>query len=391
MLKPLRLHIDRMSDLYAVLGVSRTADASEIKKAYMGLAKTHHPDKGGDTEKFQQIQNAYDVLSDSDKRSMYDVTGNANPGSAGPPQGQPFPGFNFGGMQFGGMPGMPRGFGGMPVDIGSMFGGMFGGGQRNGQKQQKRPKGANKTHDITLTLHDFYYGKKLRIDLERQVFCEECEGQGCLSWKTCSECKGSCVKEVLMQIAPGMMAVNRSPCSACNAEGRTKGATCNTCSGKCVVNKPKVLESFIKPGANPGDVLTFEGMCSDHPDFEKPGDVLIRLGSADETLDVVREGSALRHECIIGLSESLLGCVKEIKSHPAHLAEPLSYTIPPGTQSGEVISIAGKGMPSVAGSPNATQFGDLYVTVRVRKVTEDERKILENNKAILQNMFVGLD
>ena len=94
--KPLHINIDRMSDLYTVLGVSRSADASEIKKAYMGLAKTHHPDKGGDTEKFQQIQNAYDVLSDSDKRSMYDVTGNANPGSAGPPQQSPFQGFNFG-------------------------------------------------------------------------------------------------------------------------------------------------------------------------------------------------------------------------------------------------------------------------------------------------------
>jgi DnaJ-class molecular chaperone len=173
------------------------------------------------------------------------------------------------------------------------------------------------------------------------------------------------------------------------------------------VTKPKVLASFIKPGANPGDVMTFEGMCSDHPDFEKPGDVLIRLGSADETLDLVREGTALRHECVIGLGESLLGCVKVIKSHPAHMAEPLSYTIPPGTQSGEVIVVAGKGMPSSVGAPSAapsvapsaapsatgsSQFGDLYVTVRVRKVNDEERKILENNKGILQHLFaLGLN
>ena len=178
-----------------------------------------------------------------------------------------------------------------------------------------------------------------------------------------------------MQIGPGMMAVNRGPCGSCKGEGRSRGSACDGCAGKGLVSRPKVLETEIKPGAGPGDVLTFADMCSDHPEFEKPGDVLIRLVAADEELDVKRDRQHLRVSCTISLTESLIGCKRKVGSHPAW-PEGLEIEIPCGSQNQEEVCVKGKGMPG----------GDLFVAVRVACSVE-ERKILEDNKAILQSLF----
>jgi DnaJ-class molecular chaperone len=314
---------------------------------------------------------------------VYDMTGNTQENAAPDPMGG-FP-FGMGGMPMGGMGGMPMGgmggMPGMPFNINEMFGGMFGGQRNNGPTQkQVKPKGSNKHHEISLSMYDFYYGKKMRMDLERDIFCDDCSGKGYLNFKTCGDCKGSGIKESMVQIAPGMMAVNRGACGACSGQGRRNGNACGKCKTKGLINRPKTIEVVIEPGSNVGDTLLFAEACSDHPDYEKPGDLIVRLMAADSNLTVFRDGIHIRHECAIGLEESLTGCVKKVMGHPA-FATGLEYTIPPGTQMTEEVRVKGRGMPDKKGG-----FGDLLVRVTVT-VSQNERQALEKNKMLLQSIF----
>ena len=184
-----------------------------------------------------------------------------------------------------------------------------------------------------------------------------------------------------IQIAPGMIAINRTQCGACRGEGRTRGPTCTICEARGLVPQTKTLEVKIRPGAAVGETLVFEEVCSDHGDYDKPGDVHIRLMPFEEEIDVVRDGKALRHSTVVGLTESLVGCKRKVRSHPAHL-EGLEVDIPAGTQNGEVLCVKGLGMPGAG----ANDFGDLFVKVEVR-VSEAERKTLETHKVLLQSMF----
>ncbi len=365
-------------DLYKILGVDRKADVKEIRSAYKELSKIHHPDKGGDEEMFKKIGKAHEILSDPERRQMYDITGSDQPGGgpSGPPGGFPF--------------GFPFGFGGggfhMNVDMNDLFGNMFGNHQQTGRRHVRKAKGANKVHEVPLSLHDFFFGKRFTIDLQREVFCDTCHGEGCSAWKTCEGCRGAGVKEVVVNIGPGMMAVNRGPCGDCRGEGRLRGVNCRDCEGKGVVPSPKAITVDIQPGSLPGDILEFPGMCSDHPDFEKAGDVHIRLVEAAEELDIEREGIMLFGSFTISLAESLLGTTRVIRSHPAFAGpDGLPIEIPPGTQSSEVLRIKGKGMPSKEGKGPS---GDLLIKITV-DVAPSEKEVLTSHKAILQSIFVG--
>lgn len=364
-------------DLYSILGVSRTADTKEIRQAYKELSKQHHPDKGGDEELFKKISHAHEVLSDENKRQMYDITGSEQEG--GGPGG--FHGFPFG---FGG-PGMPGGVFHMNVDINDLFGNMFGSSSRDGKgplREIRKPKGPNKVHEIPLSLEDFYKGKNLHMDLDRKVFCDICHGDGCSNWKTCEHCKGTGSKETMMQLGPGFMSIQRGPCVSCEGEGRHRGKECAVCDGKGLIKQPKGIDVKVLPGSLPGDILIFEGLCSDQVGFEKPGDIILRLVSADEELDIEREGEHLKSSFTICLMESLLGCKRKIEDHPG-FEDGLEVTIPAGVQHGETICVKEKGMPCKV----LSGFGDLFVTIRV-VIKEEEKKALETHKAVLQSIFL---
>lgn len=357
--------------LYERLGVERGADAQEIRRAYLKLSKTEHPDKGGSEERFKEIQQAYEVLSDDQQRAFYDQTGQLpgeGGGGGGPPGGMPF-GFGGGGMPF-------------HFDIGSMFGGMFGGGGPGGGQMHRRPrapKAPPKSHEINLTLHDFFYGKTIKLKFDRQKFCETCKGEGAESFETCNNCGGTGMRQSVMMIGPGMQAVSRSPCGPCGGEGKQIRSACKTCNGLKFQSQEKVLTCKIEPGAKPGDVITFPNECSDQHEFMEPGDVNIILKEADESSNFTRVGDDLTIVVQVTLTEALLGTKKVLRGHPAHPAG-LEITIPAGVMRGDHVNIRGEGFPR---GPSGGARGNLQITMAV-DVTPAEKELLVVRRAALE-------
>lgn len=354
------------NDLYARLGVPRDADEKEIKKAYLKLAKSHHPDKGGSDEEFKKINEAYEVLTDNERRRMYDMTGSINPEEER---------------------GMPGG-GGFPFDMGDlfgMFGGMGGGpfGMGGGPRQRvKRPKGPTKVHEVPLTIHDFYHGKKLEVKFDRQKFCDQCKGEGSTQTTICSDCQGRGMVSKVGMMGPGMMVQMNGPCETCRGEGKKAIGTCSKCSGKKFQTQEKVLHVNIEKGMKPGDILNFPNECSDQHDFETPGDVNFIFQEADEEIAWKRVGNDLKATISMGLKDSLLGTSQKLSDHPGFPAG-FEFTTHAGVQNQEVLRISGKGMP-IRGKVD--EFGDVLITVNVQPSTR-EKEILEKNKIMVQSMF----
>lgn len=365
-----------MPSLYETLGIQRSADANEIKKAYRKLAMEHHPDKGGDTEKFKEIQKANEILSDERRRSIYDQTGQETNEAAM----QDFSD----GIPFGG--GMPFNMGGgIPFDIGNLFGMFGGGGPRGGPKQPPAPKGPPKVHEIPLSLADFFHGKDLHIKFERQKFCEGCKGSGAERYESCGGCNGSGVKTQMMMMGPGMMAQMQRPCEECSGGGKRVATACGSCGGKKFKAQEKSLTAKITPGMRPGEILIFSKECSDQAEYVEPGDVHINLQEADEEIRFRRVPGTddLQATIQISLKGSLLGCTELLLTHPAHPSG-LLVTIPAGTQNGEVLHIVKEGMPQKSGGRGA-----LHVTVMVT-VTAAERALLKEKSGVLEGVFNGV-
>lgn len=337
-----------MSDLYARLGVSRDASLEDIRKAYKDAARVKHPDRGGDPEEFKKVQEAHEVLSDEERRRMYDMTGSTAEDHHGPPMG------GAGGMPFG----FPFAMGGMPFNMGDIFGQMFGGG---GRPRRPGGRGPNKHHDISLRLSEFYKGHEIKLKFNQARKCKACSGSGAETTEPCGPCRGTGVRVNRHQIGPGMFAENRSPCADCNGEGTRIMRTCRECHGKRFIEKEKQLDIRITPGMREGEQLVFAGECSDTLDHDAPGDVVLSLRRADSPVGDLDEYEWKEDDLWIRrritYAESVLGFKLAFDTHPSGTKPSIVWRGGPLLH-GAVLQMPGMGMRKKNG-----EKGNMFVQI----------------------------
>lgn len=318
--------------LYELLGVSPTAGDGEIKKAYYKLAKEYHPDKNPENgEKFKEISFAYEVLSNPDKRELYDRRGVEGLKEAG--------GSDMGGGAeelFSHIFGGRSPFGGMGG--GGLFGGMFGGG---GGRRRGPRRGQDTLHPLKVSLEDLYKGKVSKLSLSKQVLCGDCKGLGGKEGSSvqCGDCRGRGIKVTMRQIGPGMVQQVQSVCRECAGEGTSiaEKDKCKACSGKKTVAEKKILEVQVQRGMRHGTKIKFHGEGDQEPGAT-PGDVIIVIQQLEHP-DFEREGDDLVVKRKINLTEALCGFSillrhldgreLRIRSAPGDVIDPVSLRVVP--------------------------------------------------------------
>ena len=359
-------------DYYEVLGVDKNASADDIKKAYRKLAIKYHPDKNpGDKaaeERFKEAAEAYSVLSDADKKARYDQFGHAGVEGAGPDFSGGFGNLNdilndlFGGA-FGG------GFGGF-----SGFGGGFGGG-RGGQRQQRVYRGRDIRVRVKLTLEEIARGVEKDITIEKSVPCTECGGKGAKNSsdiKTCPACNGTGQVQRVVNSFLGQT-VTYSTCQQCGGEGKIITNPCRSCGGTGLVRKRETIKVKIPAGVEAGMQLTIQGEGHAAKNNGINGDLLVVI-EEQEHPNLKREGNNLYYTKIISLPDAILGAEVEVPS----LDGPYKIKVDAGTQSGTVIRLRNKGLPTVNGYGGT---GDMYVKIAVwipKKLEKDEKALVES-------------
>ena len=335
-----------MSDLYGLLGLPRNASADDVKKAYRKEALVKHPDRGGNKEEFQKMQAAYEVLSDPDKRAHYDATGQmpqeGGSGSSGFPGGMPDLAAMFGGMFSGGGPGSHGFPGGIPFPF---FGG-GGPGFPGGPGPLKAARGPNKVHEIGLTLSDMYHGKTFKLNMKRETLCVRCSGRGGTRLENCGACGGRGFRMRGIQMGP-IMTMSQEPCGSCGQSGQKVLDECGECRGRKTVERESVLDVVVEPGMQDGDRITFEGQCSESPQHERPGDVILVVRVADHD-EWIRRESDLLYTFELSLAEMLLGWRRSVTGHPSGRPLDVAWNSGP-LREGEVLILEGLGMPKRGG------------------------------------------
>ncbi|CAN6848964.1 unnamed protein product [Brassica oleracea var. botrytis] len=302
---------------YEILGVPKTASPEDLKKAYKKAAIKNHPDKGGDPEKFKELAQAYEVLSDPEKREIYDQYGEDALKE-----------------------GMGGGGGGHdPFDIfSSFFGGggghPFGGGSSRGRRQRR---GEDVVHPLKVSLEDLYLGTTKKLSLSRKALCSKCNGKGSKSGAsmTCGGCQGSGMKVSIRQIGPGMIQQMQHPCHDCKGTGETINDRdrCPQCKGEKVVSEKKVLEVAVEKGMQHSQKITFRGQADEAPDTVT-GDIVFVIQQKEHST-FKRKGDDLFVEHTLSLTEALCGFqfvlthldTRQllIKSNPGEVVKPDSY------------------------------------------------------------------
>ncbi len=355
-------------DYYEVLGLQKGASEDEIKKAYRRLAKANHPDLNpGDKEaeaRFKEIGEAYEVLSDAEKRGRYDQFGFAGV--------DPSYGAGAGGAGFGGFGG---GFGGFDdIDLGDLFGSIFGGaGGRSTSRSASGPRrGENIRTAVELTFEEAAFGCTKEIPISRIENCPECGGNGCEKGTTpevCSRCGGSGSVRTQARTAFGVMSTT-SPCPECSGTGRIIHSPCPKCRGKGAVRKNTNTKVDIPAGIGHGQTLSVHGAGHRGVNGGPAGDLLVTVEVLEHS-QFERDGFDVYYEMPISFTQAALGDSVEVPT----LDGKVKYTIPEGTQTGTVFRLRGKGIPRL----NSSGRGDQFVTVRVstpQSLTAEQKELL---------------
>ncbi|MGI5934199.1 MAG: molecular chaperone DnaJ [Lawsonibacter sp.] len=343
---------EQKRDYYEVLGVSKGASDDEIKKAYRKLAKKYHPDVNpGDQAaeaKFKEVNEAYSILSDKEKRARYDQFGHAgvdpNYGAGGPGGGF---GFDMGDIDLGDI-------------FGSFFGGGFGGfGGSSSARRNGPQKGESLRANLTITFEEAAFGCEKELNLNRSEECEACHGSGCepgTTAETCPDCRGTGVVRV-QQRTGGFAFSSTAACTRCRGTGKIIHSPCKACGGSGSVKKSKRVTVSIPAGIDDGQAVSLRGQGNAGKNGGPAGDLIVGV-RVKPSSQFRRDGTTVLYEQPVTFYQAVMGAELEIPT----IDGKVKYNLPAGTQPGTTFRLRGKGIPELRGRGR----GDQYVTVRVQ-------------------------
>lgn len=349
-------------DYYEVLGLQKGADEASIKKAYRSLAKKYHPDMNpGDAEaevKFKEVNEAYEVLSNPEKKAQYDQFGHAAFDQTS------------GGAGYGGFGGFSD-FG----DLGDLFGSFFGGGFGGGSSQRRNGpmRGEDVSARVVVEFEEAVFGVKKDVSFNRIQKCSDCDGSGAqkgTTAETCTACGGSGQRRVTQRIG-GMTFQNTTTCDACRGKGKIIKSPCSNCRGTGYVKVTKKLSVNIPAGIDDGERIVLRGQGCDGRNGGPAGDLIITVSVRRHSI-FERDGYNIFCEVPITVSEAVLGAEIDVPTLDGEKS--VKYTIPEGTQHGTRFVLKQKGVPFIN---NKDRRGDLYFTVNVeipRGLSEKQRE-----------------
>jgi molecular chaperone DnaJ len=339
-----------VTNLYDTLGVPKNASPAEVKKAYRKLAREHHPDQGGDEARFKEIQGAYDVLSDPEKRKQYDQFGSAN-GRGGPQ----FQEFDLG-------------------DLGDLFGGLFGGGGFGRSARPQPERGADLQAEVHVSFEDSLRGVQVPVRAEVETACHTCGGTGAepgTAPVTCPQCGGRGV----VSDSQGLFSLSH-PCPRCRGNGTIIETPCTTCRGSGRERVQRTFQVKIPAGAKDGTRIRLKGRGEQGRNGGPAGDLFV-IARVDDSPLYERRGADLIVDVPVGYADAALGASVQVPTPEG----PISLKVPAGSQPGKLLKIKGRGAPKLKGGGK----GDLLARLKLivpEKVSKKERELLEELRKV---------
>lgn len=343
-------------DYYEVLGVGRSSSNDDLRRAYRRLARQYHPDvnrESGAEEQFKEINEAYEVLADVNRRAAYDRFGHAADG-------------------MGGAAGDPFGFGGAASPFGDLFESFFGG-ATTGRRRSAPVRGADVQVTASLAFEEAIFGVERDVELSRLETCDACLGKRMRDGQDpprCTICGGTGEVRRVQQTILGQF-MTATPCSTCGGDGVTIPDPCPTCRGRGRVSHSRVISVTIPPGIDENATLRLTGQGEAGPAGGPPGNLFVRVQVKPHSL-FTRHGKTIQSQVGVNLAQAALGDDLEIET----IDGPVSFTLPAGTQSGQQFRLRGKGVPDLRGG----ERGDQLVTVHVvtpRSLSSEQRELMQ--------------